>query len=211
MHCLVIKAHLSPGGGWRLHWRIVFGKIPRHLRHEPLEVLAVQPVPQVLLRCHVSSREVPILGSPLVDELRVLVHPHLRHALQILREITWYVILMLNVLLKQCCCAYDCFILILYIYSIQRLVVKFFFGHTCNMWTVIVPLAGHLVLFYCLFSPIKISQEPQCLWLSSDRAFPRDSEQIENLNLISHQCIIRWNALWEAALTLARLTPPGTL
>lgn len=66
---------------------------------------------------------------------------------------------------------------------------KFFFGlrlgaYSCNLLTVIVPLGALFLLpFFSHQNLTGTSKE--------DRAFPRDSEQAENLNLISHQCIIR--------------------
>lgn len=63
----------------------MFGQIPGHLGHEPLEALAVELGPQLLLGDHVSCRQVAVLGPALVDVLGVLVHPHLRHPLQVLK------------------------------------------------------------------------------------------------------------------------------
>lgn len=77
--------YLSPGGSRGLHRRVVLGQIPRHLVHEPLEALAVELVSQILLGRHVPRRQVAVLGPALVDVLGVLVHPHLGHALQVLK------------------------------------------------------------------------------------------------------------------------------
>ena len=63
----------------------MFGQVPGHRGHEPLEALAVELVPELLLGGHVSCRQVAVLGPALVDVLGVLVHPHLRHALQVLK------------------------------------------------------------------------------------------------------------------------------
>lgn len=67
----------------------MLGQIPGHLTHEPLEVLAVEPVPQLLLHSHVSCRQVAVLGPALVDVLGVLVHPHFCYSLQVLRS-EWF-------------------------------------------------------------------------------------------------------------------------
>ena len=77
--------YLSPGASRGLHRGVVSGQVPGHLAHEPLEVLAAQPGPQVLLQAGVPGGQVAVLRPPLVDELGVLIHPHLRHTLQVLQ------------------------------------------------------------------------------------------------------------------------------
>lgn len=88
-------AHLPPGGGRRLHGRVVLGQVPGHCSHEPLEVFAPALPAQLLLGRDVPRGQVPVLGAPPVDVLCELVHPGLGHALQVLcsrREgylVTW--------------------------------------------------------------------------------------------------------------------------
>ena len=78
--------YFSPRSSRRLHHRVVFGQIPGHLAHEPLEALAVEAVPQLLLGRHVSRRQVAVLGPSLVHVFGVLVHPHLCYAFQVLKS-----------------------------------------------------------------------------------------------------------------------------
>ena len=81
-----LHTHLTPGCGRGLHGWVELGQIPGDFGHKPLETLAVQGASELFLGSHVPSGEVSVLWAALVDVLRVLVHPHLRHSLQILKE-----------------------------------------------------------------------------------------------------------------------------
>lgn len=79
-----LQTHLSPSCGGGLHRRVEFGQVPGDLGHKPLETLAVKGAAELLLGGDVPSREVAVLGPALVNVLGVLIHPHLRHSLQVL-------------------------------------------------------------------------------------------------------------------------------
>lgn len=85
--CLALQTHLTPRCGRRLHRWVEFGQVPGDLGHKPLETLAVKGAAELFLCSYISSGEVAVLGPALVDVLRVLVHPHLCHSLQVLEGI----------------------------------------------------------------------------------------------------------------------------
>ena len=81
-----LHTHLTPGCSRGLHGWVELGQIPGDLGHKPLETLAVQGATELFLGSHVPSGEVAVLRTALVDVLCVLVHPHLRHSLKVLKE-----------------------------------------------------------------------------------------------------------------------------
>ena len=54
------KSYLSLCLVWRLHRRVDLGQVEGHLRHEPLEGLALQLVADGSLVCQVPRIDVPV-------------------------------------------------------------------------------------------------------------------------------------------------------
>lgn len=78
------QSHLPPSRSRGLHGWVELGQVPGDLGHKPPESLAVQAATELLLGGHIPGGEVAVLRAPLVNVLRVLVHPHFGHALQVL-------------------------------------------------------------------------------------------------------------------------------
>uniref|UniRef100_A0A6B0V9K3 Uncharacterized protein n=1 Tax=Ixodes ricinus TaxID=34613 RepID=A0A6B0V9K3_IXORI len=73
----LLVPNLPPGIVRRLDGGVLGGLVKGHLLHEPLEGLAVEALAERLLGRQVSRVQVAVVGSPVVQVLLVLVHPHL--------------------------------------------------------------------------------------------------------------------------------------
>lgn len=76
-------SNLPPCSRWRLHRRVVFGDIPSHCSHEPLEIFTLKVLAQLLLGRDVTSWEMSVLRPSLVNVFCKLIHPRLCHSLQV--------------------------------------------------------------------------------------------------------------------------------
>jgi len=76
--------NLSLGCERRFDGRVFLGEIKRHFLHEPAERPALQPLTYRQLGAEISRVQSAVVRSSTIQELLVVIHPHLGHATVIL-------------------------------------------------------------------------------------------------------------------------------